>query len=330
VSYAIQAEGLTKRYGKTIALSELDLAARPGSVLGLLGPGGAGKTTAVRILATLLRPDAGHATVGGYDVLRQPDRVRGLIGVTGQFFGRDAKVGGGIPAVDETLTGFEHLQTIGQLAKLSRGDAKRRAHELLDRFGLSAAGGRPVTTYSKDLRRRLDLAASVVSRPQVLLLDELTAGLDPGSRAEMWRLVRGLAADGVTVLLTTPHLDEADQLATDIAVIDRGLLIASGTPSQLKAKVGGQTLDVRPADPIDLAAVRAVVSSVTGVAPRADADPGLVSVPVDDPGALAEVMSWLQEAGISVTRIGLRLASLDEVFLALTGRRTVEPGAAAA
>jgi oleandomycin transport system ATP-binding protein len=316
MTYAIQAEGLTKRYGKTIALSGVDLAARPGTVLGLLGPNGAGKTTAVRILATLLRPDAGHATVGGYDVLRQPDRVREVIGLTGRH-----------AAVDEEMTGFQNLLRIGRLLELSRGDARRRARDLLNRFELGEAGGRLVKTYSPGMRRRLDLAASLVSRPQVLFLDEPTTGLDPGSRGEVWQLVRGLTSDGVTVLLTTQYLEEADRLATEIAVIDRGLLIASGTASQLKAKVGGQTLDVRPADPGDLPAVRAVVSRVTGATPQLTADPGLVSVPAEDPGALPEVMSWLQEADIPITEIGLRLASLDEVFLALTGHRAVEPEA---
>jgi oleandomycin transport system ATP-binding protein len=317
--YAIQTEGLTKRYGQTIALSGVDLAARPGTVLGLLGPDRAGKTTAVRILATLLRPDAGHATVGGYDVLRQPDRVRAVIGLTGRY-----------AAVDEEMTGFQSLLMIGRLLELSRGDAKRRARELLDRFEFGDAAGRPVRTYSGGMRRRLDLVASLVGRPQVLFLDEPTTGLDQHSRGEVWQLVRGLVADGVTVLLTTQYLDEADRLATEIAVIDRGLLIASGTPSQLKAKVGGQTLRVRPAEPADLQAVRAVVTRVTGATPQPNADPGLVSAPVEDPGALPEVMSWLQEAGIPVTEIGLRLASLDEVFLALTGHRAVEPTAVAA
>jgi oleandomycin transport system ATP-binding protein len=292
----------------------VDLAARQGAVLGLLGPRGAGKTTAVRILAALLRPDAGHATIEGYDVRRQPERVRAVIGVTGR-----------LPAVDRELTGWQHLQAIGRRRELPRGDARRRAHELLDRFELSDAAGRPVKAYSLGMRRRLDLAAALVGRPRVVLLDEPTAGLDPPERDSVWRLVDGLAAGGVTVLLTTEDLAEADRLATEIAVIDRGLLVASGTPAQLKAKVGGRTLVVRPADPVDLPAVRGVVSSVTGVAAQPTADPGLVSAPATDAGALAEVMSWLQEAGIVIAEIGLRLASLDEVSLALTGRRVGRP-----
>jgi oleandomycin transport system ATP-binding protein len=311
--YAIEVEGLVKRYGKTTALAGVELTARSGTVLGLLGPNGAGKTTAVRILATLLRPDAGQARIGGYDVLRQSDRVRALIGLTGQY-----------AAVDEDMTGFENLLMIGRLLELSRPDAKRRARELLDQFELGDAGGRTVKTYSGGMRRRLDLAASLVSRPEVLFLDEPTTGLDPHSRGEVWRLVRGLVADGVTVLLTTQYMDEADRLAGEIAVIDHGLLIASGTPAQLKAKVGGQTLDVRPADPADVPAVLGIVSRVTGATPTQVDDPGLVTVAADDPAALPEAMSWLAEAGIAVTEIGLRLASLDEVFLALTGHRATE------
>jgi oleandomycin transport system ATP-binding protein len=314
VTYAIQAEGLTKRYGRTIALSGVDLAARQGAVLGLLGPDGAGKTTAVRILGGLLRPDAGHATVGGYDVLRQPDRVRALTGMTGKG-----------AVVDDQLSGFQNLLSIARLLELSRGDAKRRARELLDRFELSDAGGRPARAYSVAMRRRLDLAASLVGRPQILLLDEPTIGLDQHARGEVWRLVQEVVAEGVTVLFTTEDLAEADRLATEIAVIDRGLLVASGTPVQLRAKVGGRTLNVRPADPIDLPIVRAVVTSVTGAPPQPTADPGLVSAPAGNPDALPEVMSWLQEAGIAIAEIGLRLASLDEVFLALTGHRATAP-----
>jgi oleandomycin transport system ATP-binding protein len=246
-------------------------------------------------------------------VLRQSDRVRALIGLTGQY-----------AAVDEDMTGFENLLMIGRLLELSRPDAKRRARELLDQFELSDAGGRTVKTYSGGMRRRLDLAASLVSRPEVLFLDEPTTGLDPHSRGEVWQLVRGLVADGVTVLLTTQYMDEADRLAGEIAVIDHGRLIASGTPAQLKAKVGGQTLDVRPADPADVPAVLGIVSRVTGATPALVDDPGLVTVAADNPAALPEAMSWLAEAGIAVTEIGLRLASLDEVFLALTGHRATE------
>jgi oleandomycin transport system ATP-binding protein len=269
----------------------------------------------VRILATLVRPDAGEATVGGYDVLRQPDRVRGLVALAGHV------------ALDGEMTGIKNLLAIAGRLAVPGSDAERRARELVDRFELGDAAGRKVKTYSTGMRRRLDLAVSLMGRPEVLLLDEPTTGLDPGSRDDVWRLVRGIAADGMTVLFTTRQLDEADQLATEIAVIDRGLLTASGTPARLKAEVGGRTLDVRPAAPTDLPAVRAVVSRVTGAAPRPTVDPGLVSAPAEDPGVVDEVMSWLQEAGIPVTEIGLRLASLAEVFLALTGRQAVDPAA---
>jgi oleandomycin transport system ATP-binding protein len=309
MTYAIQAEGLVKRFGKTTALDGVDLTVRPGTVLGLLGPNGAGKTTAVRVLATLLRPDAGHALVGGYDVVREADRVRAMIGLTGQY-----------AAVDEDLTGFENLVLIGRLLELPRRDAKRRAGELLERFDLADAGRRSVKTYSGGMRRRLDLAASLVSRPDILFLDEPTTGLDPRSRGEVWQMVRQLVADGVTVLLTTQYLDEADRLAGEIAVIDHGRLIANGSPAELKAKVGGQTLDVRPTDPLDLPAVTAIVEAAVGTAPSAQGDdPGLLSVPVDDADALPTVVRVLQERGIQVTELALRLASLDEVFLALTG-----------
>ncbi|OLE26015.1 MAG: daunorubicin/doxorubicin resistance ABC transporter ATP-binding protein DrrA [Actinobacteria bacterium 13_1_20CM_3_71_11] len=314
MSHMVEVEGLVKRYGKTTALAGVDLAVRAGTVLGLLGPNGAGKTTAVRILATLLRPDGGQARVGGYDVVRQADRVRELIGLTGQY-----------AAVDEDLTGYENLVLIGRLLELPRRDAKQRATELLDRFALADAGRRSVKTYSGGMRRRLDLAASLVTRPAVLFLDEPTTGLDPRGRGEVWQIIRELAADGVTVLLTTQYLDEADRLAAEIAVIDHGRLIASGTPAELKAKVGGQTLDVRPTDPADLDPVSAIVTAAVGTEPaRHPEDPGLLSVPVEDPDALPTVVARLKEERIAVTELALRLASLDEVFLALTGHGAEE------
>jgi oleandomycin transport system ATP-binding protein len=314
MSYAVEAKGLVKRFGKTKALDGVDLAVRQGTVLGVLGPNGAGKTTAVRVLTTLIRPDAGEVTIGGFDVRHDADRVRALIGLTGQY-----------AAVDEDLTGFENLVLIGRLLELSRRDAKRRAGELLEQFELSDAGRRSVKTYSGGMRRRLDLAASLVSRPEILFLDEPTTGLDPRSRGEVWSMVRNLVADGVTVLLTTQYLDEADRLANEITVIDHGRVIASGTPAELKAKVGGQTLDVRPADPADLPAVSEIVAKVVGTVPsqRAD-DSGLLSVPVDDDDAFAVVVGRLREERIAVTELALRLASLDEVFLALTGHGAEE------
>jgi oleandomycin transport system ATP-binding protein len=309
MSHMVQVEGLVKRYGKTTALAGVDLAVRSGTVLGLLGPNGAGKTTAVRILATLLRPDGGQARVGGYDVVRQADRVRELIGLTGQY-----------AAVDEELTGTENLVLIGRLLELSRRDARRRADELLEHFDLTAAARRSVKTYSGGMRRRLDVAASLIGRPRVLFLDEPTTGLDPRSRGDVWRLVRGRVADGVTVLLTTQYLDEADELAAEIAVMDHGRVIESGSPAALKAKVGGQTLEVRPADVADFAGTATIVEAVLGTA-QIDLERGLVSAPVTGPGAatMADVARRLDGADIAVSELGLRLASLDEVFLALTG-----------
>src|SRR5258705_7339403 len=231
MTYAIWAEGLVKRFGETTALAGVDLAVRPGTVLGLLGPNGAGKTTAVRVLSTLIGPDAGRATVAGYDVVRQAHQARQLIGLTGQY-----------AAVDETLTGFENLLFIGRLLDMSRDDAKARARELLDAFGLDEAGDRATKTYSGGVRRRPDLPANLVGRPQAPFLDRPTTGLDPRARNEVWDMVRTLLTTGVTVLLTTQYLDEADQLAHEIAVIDHGRVIATGTPAALKAKLGAQTL----------------------------------------------------------------------------------------
>jgi len=316
MTYAVAAEGLVKRYGKTTALDGVDLTVRPGTVLGMLGPNGAGKTTAVRVLTTLVRADEGHATVGGFDVVRDADKVRALIGLTGQY-----------AAVDEDLTGFENLLLIGRLLELPRRAAKARATELLTRFDLSDAARRSVKTYSGGMRRRLDLAASLVSRPEILFLDEPTTGLDPRSRGEVWQMVRELVADGVTVLLTTQYLDEADRLANEIAVVDHGRVIATGTPAELKAKVGGQTLDVRPTELTDLDRVSAIVESVVGVKPSGHADDaGLLSVPVDDEDAFPAVVQRLKQEQIRVTELALRLASLDEVFLALTGHDAQERG----
>jgi oleandomycin transport system ATP-binding protein len=308
---AIEAEGLVKRFSKTTALAGVDLVARSGRVLGLLGPNGAGKTTAIRILATLMTPDAGHATVGGYDVVREAHQVRQLIGLTGQY-----------ASVDEGLTGTNNLIMIGRLLDLSRPQARARASELLSQFDLSDAGGRPAKTYSGGMRRRLDLAASLVGRPRVLYLDEPTTGLDPQSRSEVWGMIRGLVADGATVLLTTQYLDEADQLAHDIAVIDHGRVIATGTPDDLKAKVGGQVLEVSPADSSQLDAVAALLTRQTGIDATLNADAGRVTVPLADPAAMPDIVLLLRDAGITMSEFALRKSSLDEVFLALTGKRT--------
>jgi oleandomycin transport system ATP-binding protein len=307
-NYAFEATGLVKRFGTTTALAGVDLAARQGTVLGVLGPNGAGKTTAVRILATLLRPDEGHATVGGLDVVTDAARVRREIGLTGQY-----------ASVDETLTGTENLVLIGRLLDLSRGDARARAGELLDRFDLGDAADRLAKTYSGGMRRRLDLAASLVGRPSVLYLDEPTTGLDPAKREDVWAMVRDLADDGVTVLLTTQYLEEADALADDISVIDHGLVIAHGTPAELKRIVGGQSVTVRPADETQVEAAAAILSSVAG-RPATSPGRGVVSVPVASDKQFSDVVRRLTDAGITATELSLHLPSLDEVFFTLTGR----------
>ncbi|GAA1433920.1 daunorubicin resistance protein DrrA family ABC transporter ATP-binding protein [Streptomyces thermospinosisporus] len=313
MTYAIQAEGLVKRFKETEALAGVDLAARTGSVLGVLGPNGAGKTTAVRIFATLLPPDGGHARVAGHDVVREAAAVRSLIGLTGQY-----------AAVDENLTGTENLLLIGRLLGMSRRDARARARELLDRFRLSDAAGRAVKTFSGGMRRRLDLAASLVGRPSILFLDEPTTGLDPHSRGELWDMVRGLVADGTTALLTTQYLNEADVLADDIVVIDRGRVIAEGTPDQLKSEVGGQVLEVRPLDPAELPVVHGLVGEAAGPGTRIEGE--VITAPVKDPELMPTVVRRLDGAGIRVGELALRRSSLDEVFLALTGHRA-EPQA---
>jgi oleandomycin transport system ATP-binding protein len=311
MNHAVLAEGLVKRFGETTALAGVDLAVGTGTVLGLLGPNGAGKTTAVRILTTLLRPDAGHAEVCGLDVVRQGHQVRQLVGLTGQY-----------ASVDEMLTGAENLLLIGRLLGHPRAQAKRRARELLEQFELADAANRAAKTYSGGMRRRLDLAASLVSRPRVLFLDEPTTGLDPRSRLGMWQIVRDLVADGVTVLLTTQYLDEADQLADEIAVVDHGRVIASGTPAELKARTGAQPLVVRPAEPADLPIVLSVVRDVIAAEPVVEGS--TVTASVTNPALLPAVVRRLDAADVLVAELALRDASLDEVFLGLTGHRATE------
>jgi oleandomycin transport system ATP-binding protein len=312
-NYAIEAEGLTKRFGSTTALAGVDLAVPSGAVVGMLGPNGAGKTTAVRILATLLRPDAGHARVGGLDVVRDAGAVRALIGLTGQY-----------ASVDEDLSGAENLFLIGRLLEHPRARAKARARELLARFGLADDGDRAARTYSGGMRRRLDLAASLVGEPRVLFLDEPTTGLDPHSRIEVWGMVRALVADGVTVLLTTQYLDEADRLADVITVIDHGVVVATGRPDELKRRTGGQTLQVRPTLAGDLDRVAAMLADLTDRTPTRDDATGLLTVPVHDPVLLSALVRRLDDAGITADELALRLPSLDEVFLSLTGKKDTE------
>ncbi|TDB78615.1 ATP-binding cassette domain-containing protein [Actinomadura sp. KC216] len=302
----VVAEALRKRFGGTRALDGLDLAVPAGTVCGVLGPNGAGKTTAVRILATLADADSGTARIAGHDVARHPDRVRERIGLAGQY-----------AAVDEKLTGRGNLRMFGRLYHLSRRDARRRADELLERFGLAEAADRQVAGYSGGMRRRLDLITSLILRPEVLFLDEPTTGLDPRGRGEIWDAVRELAADGTTVLLTTQYLDEADRLADDIAVVDRGRVIATGTPDRLKAEIGDR-LDVVLSDPAAAGGAASVLHRLTGAHPALDA--GRLSVPLTGGNVrLADVVRELDRAGVTVADVALRRPTLDEVFLRLTG-----------
>ncbi len=307
---AIEANGLRKTFGAAQALDGVDLLVPAGGVYGFLGPNGAGKSTTIRILATLLQPDGGTARVLGHDVVRQAGRVRERISLTGQF-----------ASIDDALTGAENLSVIARLLGLGRPAAARRTAELLDGFGLAEAGGRTVKTYSGGMRRRLDLAASVVVRPDLLFLDEPTTGLDPRSRGEVWDVVRALTAEGTTVLLTTQYLDEADQLADRLAVIDHGRIVAQGTPAELKASVGAGVLQVRVSDPARRPAAGRALGDVLGatVRPGPD-DAALLTARVDDPGRASLALAGLAGAGIAVDAFALAQPSLDEVFLALTGR----------
>jgi ABC-2 type transport system ATP-binding protein len=304
----IRAEGLDKTFGKTRALDGLDLSVPPGTVFGLLGPNGAGKTTVVRILATLVRPDRGYAEVAGYDVTRHPDQVRYRIGLAGQH-----------AAVDEKLTGRDNLRMFGRLYHLTERASRQRADELLERFGLTEAGGRTVQTYSGGMRRRLDLIASLIVAPPVLFLDEPTTGLDPRSRNEIWASIRELVAGGTTVLLTTQYLDEADQLTGRIAVVDHGRVVSTGTPDELKSTIGSR-LDVVVRDEGRLPEAAAVLARVTGAEPQVAPEHRRVSAAIGD-GAptLTDLLRELDRAGVATEDVALRRPTLDEVFLTLTG-----------
>ncbi|GAA1700628.1 ATP-binding cassette domain-containing protein [Fodinicola feengrottensis] len=311
---AVLVENVRKRFGETEALRGLDLSVQPGQIVCLLGPNGAGKTTAVRIMATLLRPDSGRVEVAGLDVVRDAHRLRSLIGLTGQY-----------AAVDEYLTGRENLDMFGRLYKLPRRATKARTAELLARFELTDAANRPVKTYSGGMRRRLDLAASLVVSPPVLFLDEPTTGLDPRSRLGMWEVVRGLTAAGTSVLLTTQYLEEADQLADDIYVIDHGQAIAHGTADQLKSQIGGERLEITMADPGDLELAADVLRGFGDGIPHVDTERRKVAVAVKSrTGLLTDVVRELDGTGAGVQDLAMRRPTLDDVFLVLTGH-SAEP-----
>jgi len=311
----IEVEGLRKSFGTVEALRGVDFSVDEGKVLGLLGPNGAGKTTAVRILTTLLPPDGGRATVAGLDVARHPGAVRRVIGLAGQA-----------TAISPHLTGFENLEMAGRLYHLGKQLARRRADELLARFDLSDAAGRQARTYSGGMLRRLDLAASLIGLPRVLFLDEPTTGLDPRSRVGMWAIIRELVAGGTTLLLTTQYLDEADELAHDIVVIDHGQVIASGTPEQLKDRVGGDVVEFSVNDRSKLASALEAVSSLGEGEPFGDAESGRVQVHAGGRGSavLVEAVRSLDAAGVAVTGMALRRPSLDDVFMSLTGHAAAE------
>ncbi|MGZ8580704.1 MAG: ATP-binding cassette domain-containing protein [Actinomycetota bacterium] len=305
---AIDVEGLVKTFGDVRAVDGIDMVAGEGTVFGLLGPNGAGKTTTIRVLSTLLKPDAGRATVGGHDVVERPAEVRRMIGLTGQY-----------AAVDELLSGKDNLVMIGRLLGLKASEARARATQLLEDFDLADAATKFVKAYSGGMRRRLDLAASLVGRPAFLYLDEPTTGLDPRSRLELWSMIRRLVADGTTVLLTTQYLEEADRLADEIVVIDRGTVIAAGTSAQLKSRVGGHVLHARPAETADLTTAEAALAPLVKAGESAFNDGQVVTLPIEDASALGQAVLRLEEAGVAIDDLSLRRPSLDEVFLALTG-----------
>ncbi|WP_304451239.1 ATP-binding cassette domain-containing protein [Nocardiopsis sp. YSL2] len=306
---AIEASGLVKDFGRTRAVDGVDLSVPTGLVYGFLGPNGAGKTTTMRMLATLVRPDGGRASVLGHDVVREADAVRARVGLTGQF-----------ASVDDDLTGVENLVLLGRLYGYGRARARRRADDLLDAFGLAEAADRPVKNYSGGMRRRLDIAASLVVTPELMFLDEPTTGLDPRSRNQVWDIVRALVDAGTTVLLTTQYLDEADRLTGRMAVIDHGTVIAEGTPDELKAAVGTGSLHVRVRRPEQREVAARLLERLLEVPVRREGDPAALSARVFDPDRVAHALGALSDDGVNVTHFALGRPSLDEVFLALTGR----------
>ncbi|MDO9395292.1 MAG: ATP-binding cassette domain-containing protein [Herbiconiux sp.] len=315
--WAVQAHGLVKVFGDNRAVDGVDLSVRTGTVYGVLGPNGAGKTTTIRMLATLLKPDGGSAEIFGHDIRREPQIVRQLIGVTGQY-----------ASVDETLSATENLVLFSRLNGLSRADARRKSDELLQEFGLTEAAKRPLKKFSGGMRRRLDLAASLISQPPLIFLDEPTTGLDPRTRSQMWDTIRRLVATGSTVLLTTQYLDEADQLADRIAVIDRGTVVAEGTADELKSSVGQASLLLRLVDAGALERARFAIADVLGVEAVLTPEAGRITAPMSDPDSVTDLLIRLRADGIAVAELAVQQPTLDEVFLALTGHTAGDETAA--
>jgi ABC-2 type transport system ATP-binding protein len=311
---AVDATGLVKSFGEFRAVDGIDLEVRQGEIFGVLGPNGAGKTTMLRMLATLLPIDDGRASLFGVDVAREPHRVRQLLGVTGQY-----------ASVDEDLTATENLWLFGRLQGLRSADARSTATRLLEQFGLQEAADKPIAQFSGGMRRRLDLAASLITRPPLIFLDEPTTGLDPRTRGQMWDTIRGLVADGCTVLLTTQYLDEADQLADRVSVIDRGRKVAEGAPDELKSSVGNSTLQLQLGDGADHDLARLVVRRVVGGEPVLTPESGRMNVPLDAADVAGDALIALREAGIPVTSVSVSKPTLDEVFLAITGHDAGQP-----
>ncbi|WP_221586283.1 ATP-binding cassette domain-containing protein [Microbacterium sp. G2-8] len=310
---AVEARGLVKRFGKTTAVDGIDLSIARGGIYGVLGPNGAGKTTALRMFATLLRPDAGEARVLGHDVVAEPKRIRELVALTGQF-----------ASLDEDLTGIENLVLLGRLYGFSSTAARKRGMDLLDAFGLTDAAARQVKKYSGGMRRRLDIAGSLIVTPQIMFLDEPTTGIDPRSRNQVWDIIRTLVDGGTTILLTTQYLEEADQLAGRLAVIDHGRVIAEGTPGQLKSQVGAGALTVRVIDPADRPRAEEILDRALGVEVVRESDPAALTTTIADGQSPAAALAALEEAGLDIESFALGQPSLDEVFLALTGKPAEE------